>query len=47
MSRKEKTEELLRKHEPLFKILKINDPLYILKNAYFISGKKYIYQCNF
>ena len=40
MSRKEKTEELLRKHEPLFKILKINDPLYILKNAYFISGKK-------
>jgi len=40
MSRKEKTEELLRKHEPLFKILKINDPLFILKNAYFISGKK-------
>lgn len=40
MSRKEKTEELLRKHEPLFKILKIHDPLYILKNAYFISGKK-------
>jgi hypothetical protein len=40
MSRKEKTEELLRKHEPLFKILKIHDPLFILKNAYFISGKK-------
>jgi hypothetical protein len=40
MSRKEKTDELLKKHLPVFRKLKVGDPFFTLKSAYFISGKK-------
>jgi hypothetical protein len=40
MSRKEKTDDLMKKHLPLFKVLKVVDPFFTLKSAYFISGKK-------
>jgi hypothetical protein len=44
MTRKEKTEELFKKHSPTFRIKKVDDPFFTLKSAYFISGKqgKYI-----
>ena len=40
MTRKEKTEELFKKHTPTFRIKKVDDPFFTLKSAYFISGKK-------
>ena len=40
MTRKEKTEELFKKHAPTFRIMKVEDPFFTLKSAYFISGKK-------
>lgn len=40
MSRKEKTEDLMKKHLPLFRKKGVTDPFFTLKCAYFISGKK-------
>lgn len=40
MTRKEKTEELFKKHAPIFRLMKVEDPVFTLKSAYFISGKK-------
>lgn len=40
MTRKEKTEELMKAHLPVFRKLKVADPFFTLKSAYFISGKK-------
>jgi hypothetical protein len=40
MTRKEKTEELFKKHSPTFRVMKVDDPFFTLKSAYYISGKK-------
>jgi hypothetical protein len=40
MSRKEKTEDLMQKHLPIFRKKGVTDPFFTLKCAYFISGKK-------